>query len=213
MSAMADIDVTTIAKYPPFSFLPEQRITELQSLFSEERGEKNDVRFIRGKTRVRYLYVVASGAAELYYEKGGEKTLRRMLSEGDCFGGISILLNNSLAVRTMRISEDTVFYRLPADDFLMLCDQFDDFKEFFTNTFGKKMLDRSYAEMISRQVESAEKSSSLFNQRVSSIHNPLLFSCPGGMPISDAAAKMTEERTGYLLIQDGKGGFSGIISD
>lgn len=210
---MADIDLTIIAKYPPFSFLPERTITELQPFFSEETGRKNDVKFIRGKTRVRHLYVLATGAAELYYEKNGEKTLRRMLSEGDCFGGISILLNNSLAVRTMWISEDTVFYRLPADNFLMLCDEFDDFKEFFTNTFGKKMLDRSYADMIARQVDSSDRSAPFFHQRINTIPTLSLFSCPGSMTIRDAAAKMTHDDTGYLLVQNEGQQLTGIITD
>jgi CBS domain-containing protein len=210
---MAHIDLTTIAQTPPFSFLPEHTIEELRDHFVQEQGKKNEIKFVRGKTKVASLWVVADGSAELYYEKNGEKTLRRMLSEGDCFGGISILLNKSLAVRTMRVSEDTTFYTLPAKIFLGLCHEFEDFKEFFTNTFGKKMLDRSYAEMISRQVEPAEKTSPFFQQRIYSIHNPLLLSCPASMPIRDAAGRMTEDNSGYLLIQDDQGQYQGIITD
>ena len=210
---MAHIDLTTIAQTPPFSFLPEQKIEELREHFVLEKGKKNEIKFVRGKTKVASLWVVADGSAELYYEKNGEKTLRRMLSEGDCFGGISILLNNSLAVRTMRVSENTTFYTLPAKVFLGLCNEFEDFKEFFTNTFGKKMLDRSYAEMISRQVEPVEKTSPFFQQRIYSIHNPLLLSCPASMPIRDAAGRMTEENSGYLLIQNDQGQYQGIITD
>ena len=210
---MVHIDLTAISQIPPFSFLPEQKIEDLRHQFVVEKGKKNEVKFIRGKTKVSSLWVVADGAAELYYEKNGEKTLRRMLSEGDCFGGISILLNSALAVRTMKISEDTTFYTLPAADFLRLCEEFEDFKEFFTNTFGKKMLDRSYAEMISRQVEPTERTSPFFQQRIYSIHNQTLLSCPATMAIRDAAGKMTEENTGYLLIQNDQGDFQGIITD
>lgn len=210
---MVNIDLTAIAQAPPFSFLPEQKIDELRQHFSEEIAKKNEVIFIRGKTKVNSLWVVAEGSVEIYYEKDGEKTLRRILSEGDCFGGISILLNRARAVRTMKITEDTTFYKLPAAAFLELCEEFEDFKEFFTNTFGKKMLDRSYAEMISRQVEPTERTSPFFQQRIYSIHNPLLLSCPSTMTIRDAAAKMTEENTGYLMVQDSKEGFAGIITD
>ena len=210
---MVHIDLTAISQIPPFSFLPEQKIEDLHHQFVVEQGKKNEVKFIRGKTKVSSLWVVADGAVELYYEKNGEKTLRRMLSEGDCFGGISILLNSALAVRTMKISEDTTFYTLPAADFLRLCEEFEDFKEFFTNTFGKKMLDRSYAEMISRQVEPTERTSPFFQQRIYSIHNPTLLSCPATMVIRDAAGRMTEENTGYLLVQNDQGNFQGIITD
>ena len=210
---MVNIDLTAIAQAPPFSFLPAQKMDELRQHFSEEKAARNEVRFIRGKTKVTSLWVVAEGSAEIYYEKDGEKTLRRILSEGDCFGGISILLNRARAVRTMKITEDTTFYKLPAVIFLELCEEFEDFKEFFTNTFGKKMLDRSYAEMISRQVEPTERTSPFFQQRIYSIHNPILLSCPAAMSIRDAAGKMTEENTGYLLVQNGQGNFQGIITD
>ncbi len=210
---MVNIDLTAIAQAPPFSFLPAQKMDELRQHFSEEKAERNEVRFIRGKTKVTSLWVVAEGSAEIYYEKDGEKTLRRILSEGDCFGGISILLNRARAVRTMKITEDTTFYKLPAAIFLELCEEFEDFKEFFTNTFGKKMLDRSYAEMISRQVEPTERTSPFFQQRIYSIHNPILLSCPAAMSIRDAAGKMTEENTGYLLVQNDQGSFQGIITD
>ena len=210
---MHHLDLTNISQTPPFSFLSEQKMSSLQSHFQEVKGKKDEIRFVRGKSKVEHLYVVASGSAELYYEKGGKKTLRRILSEGDCYGGISMLVNSSLAVRNMKLSEDTTFYKLPKALFLDICEEQEDFKEFFTNTFGKKMLDRSYAEMISRQVESAEKTSPFFHQRVSSIFNPTFISCPAMMSVRDAAEKMTEDETGYLLVQGEGGKIVGIITD
>ncbi|MEJ2136085.1 MAG: hypothetical protein P8X86_12690, partial [Desulfofustis sp.] len=68
---MAPIDLTTIAQTPPFSFLPEQKIEELRHHFVEEKGKKNEVKFVRGKTKVSSLWVVVDGSAELYYEKNG----------------------------------------------------------------------------------------------------------------------------------------------
>ncbi len=210
---MPNIDLNILSQSPPFSFLPEDRLKELLSDFRVEPAEKNTVAFISGKTKVKALYVVAAGSAQLYFEKSGEKTLRRMLYEGDCFGGISMLLNNGLAVRTMEIVEDTTFYVLPVGVFLGLCDTYEDFREFFTNTFGQKMLDRSYAEMISHQIGPAEKTSPFYQQRIYSISSTTLHSCPESMLIRDAAARMTEENSGYLMIQDGNGGYTGIITD
>jgi len=210
---MAAIDLNILSQSPPFSFLPQGRLKELSSDFKTKQARKNTVTFVSGKTRVKALYMVATGSAELYYEKNGEKTLRRKLSEGDCFGGISMLLNNGLAVRTMEIVEDTTFYVLPAETFLSLCEEYEDFREFFTNTFGQKMLDRSYAEMISRQIGPAEKTSPFYQQRIYSIFSSTLHSCPESMTIRDAAAKMTEENTGYLMIQDSHGSYGGIITD
>ena len=36
-----------------------------------------------------------------------------MLGEGDIYGGISMLLNDGISVRTLRVTEDAVFYLIP----------------------------------------------------------------------------------------------------
>jgi signal-transduction protein with cAMP-binding, CBS, and nucleotidyltransferase domain len=58
---------------------------------------------------VNHLYVISKGSAELYFEQDQKKILRRLLSEGDCFGGIAMLVNESLAVRSMTLVENTTF--------------------------------------------------------------------------------------------------------
>ena len=65
---MAHIDLTTIAQTPPFSFLPEHTIEELRDHFVQEQGKKNEIKFVRGKTKVASLGEVADGSAELYSE-------------------------------------------------------------------------------------------------------------------------------------------------
>jgi CBS domain-containing protein len=206
-------ELSTLSQTPPFSFLPRQELEQIQDKFLEETGQKNEIKFVERQTKVKHLYLLSRGSAELYFEKGREKVLRRILSEGDCFGGISMLVNNANALRTMKLREDTLFYKLPADIFQNLCEEYEDFKEFFTNTFGKKMLDRSFADMISRQVSGVERSSPFFDQKIGSVYNQSFFSCPATMSIMDAAAKMSEDGSGYLLVKDEAGMMQGIITD
>ena len=171
--------LSTLSQTPPFSFLPRQKLEQIQHKFIAEQGQKNEIKFVERQTKVKHLYLLSRGSAELYFEKGREKVLRRILSEGDCFGGISMLVNNANALRTMKLREDTLFYKLPADIFQKLCDEYEDFKEFFTNTFGKKMLDRSFADMISRQVSGVERSSPFFDQKIGSVYNQSFLQLPG----------------------------------
>jgi CBS domain-containing protein len=206
-------DLTTLSKTPPFSFLPEEKQAEIFGHLSEEKSKKGEVKFVQRQTAVNYLYVISNGSAELYFEQDQEKILRRLLSEGDCFGGISMLANDSLAVRSMTLVEDTTFYKLPQAIFVQLCDDFDDFKEFFTNIFGKKMLDRSYAEILSQQISSPDKGLPFFHQQISSIYNPSYLTCSGATSIRDAACKMTEDDSGYLLVHDKQKRIDGIITD
>ncbi len=44
-----------------------------------------------------------------------------MLGEGDMYGGISMLVNDGIAIRTLRVSEDSYFYILPKEMFLEAC--------------------------------------------------------------------------------------------
>ena len=74
--------------------------------------------------------------------------MRGVLGEGDLYGGISMLINNGIAVRSIRILENTYFYILPKEVFLRLCREHEVFAEYFTGSFGKKMMDRSYASII-----------------------------------------------------------------
>lgn len=206
-------DLTTLAKTPPFSFIPKERQGEIFSRLTEEKSKKGEVKFVQRQTRVNHLYVISDGSAELYFDQDQERILRGLLSEGDCFGGISMLVNESLAVRSMTLVEDTTFYKLPQALFFQLCEEFDHFKEFFTNTFGKKMLDRSYAEIVSRQVSGPDRSLEFFRRPIVTIYNPTFLTCPGSISIKDAACKMSEDDSGYLLVHDEEKRINGIITD
>ena len=134
----------------PFSFLPEEVLETVAAEIALVKYSADTVIFIQDRSTVDYLYILQAGAAERYFEDKGKQILKAVLSEGDLFGGISILLNNSIAVRTLRTTEDTSFYILPQKRFRQLCDSHDAFSEYFTDTFGKRMLDRSYAEIAER---------------------------------------------------------------
>ena len=210
---MRQQDLNTIAKMPPFSFIPEERIQSLFSDFSMETHEKGTILFVQEISKVEFFYIIVKGSAELYFEHEQEKILKGILAEGDTFGGISILMNNSISVRTMKLIEDTVFIKLPASVFLELCTEFDYFKEYFTNTFGKKMLDRSYAGIVARQISAQDSTLPFFNQPISSIFRPNILSCTTGNSIRQAAEKMAVNRSTYIFVKDETGAVAGIITD
>lgn len=210
---MQTFDLSTLAKTPPFSFIPKEKQADIFSQLTKEKSKKGEVKFVQRQTKLTHLYIISAGSAELYFGQDQEKILRGLLSEGDCFGGISMLVNESLAVRSMVLMEDTTFYKLPKALFFQLCDEFDHFKEFFTNTFGRKMLDRSYAEIVSRQVSAPDRSLQFFHQSISSIYNPTCLVCSGSISIKDAACKMSEDDSGYLLLSDDEKVINGIVTD
>jgi CBS domain-containing protein len=150
----------------PFSFLHDDALEQVCETLSMAYFAKGTVLFIQGQTHVEHLYVLHKGSVEKYYEQNGRKILSEVSGEGDFFGGISILLNNGLAVRTMEVTEDASFYLLPKQVFLQTCEEYAAFRDFFTDTFGKRMLNRSYAAIIARTSIPPQESLQLFNQPV-----------------------------------------------
>ncbi|HKK90066.1 MAG TPA: DUF294 nucleotidyltransferase-like domain-containing protein, partial [Desulfobacteraceae bacterium] len=208
---MRQKDLLTIADTVPFSLLPKETMEVLDRDFSVTEHKKGTLLFVQGKSKVEHLYLVARGAVERYFEDDRGKILRARLGEGEIYGGISILMNEGVSVRTLTVAEDSIFYTLPAEKFRELCAAVTAFREYFTNTFGKLMENRSYAGMIAMQ--KSESSLSFFNRPVSAIFKPNLVSCPAGDSIQAAAVKMTKNSTSAIFIRNKENRIQGIVTD
>lgn len=197
----------------PFSFLPEEEIDNAARSLSGISHRRGTVPFVQGKTRVGYLYILKKGAAERYYEEKGEKRLREYLAEGDIYGGISMLLNDGISLRTIEVMEDSVFHILPSQVFLDICRRYSVFSDFFSDTFGKRMLSRSYAAIIAKTLRPEEDSLQLFNQPLSQIYsrNPLF--CDAVTPIRDTAATMARAKSSYAFIRSQNTEQVGIVTE
>ena len=137
-----------LSTLPPFSFLPEEELKNVVAELSLMHYPKNTVLFIQGVSRIENLYIIHKGAAERYYEEDDREILHEFLSEGEMFGGVSILLHEGIAPRMLRVNEDSDLYVLPKQTFLDICSRFEAFSDYFTGMFGKRMLDKSYATII-----------------------------------------------------------------
>ncbi len=210
---MPDAVLTFLSKLAPFSFLPEADLEKMAAAISIINYPKDTVLFAQGRSKIDFLYIIQKGAAERYFEENDEKTLRGMLGEGDMYGGISMLVNNGTAIRTLRVIEDSYFYILPREQFLEACNQHEAFSDFFTDTFGKRMLDRSYAEIIARNRIPGEQTTEVFNRPVETIYNKDLVFCEQNMPIQAAAAVMSEHNTSSIFVREPRGKFVGVVTD
>lgn len=210
VSGQAKIFLSGVA---PFSFLPEEAVELAATEISMVFHTKGTVLFSQGRTRVGYLYILHKGSAERYYERNGEKSMRDILAEGDIYGGISMLINDGLSVRTMEVTEDAYFYLLPKELFLKLCRTHEVFSEFFTDTFGKRMLDKSYAALLARTTTPPEEGVQLFNQSVQQIcSRATVFGTPD-MTIQQVAMRMHQENSTYLMVPSSNPRTAGIITE
>ena len=197
----------------PFTFLPEDEIEQTAKQLSRASFPKGAVLFVQGRTRLGYLYILQKGAAERYYEENGEKTMRELLSEGDLYGGISMLLNDGISVRTMEVVEDASFCLLPSNLFLDLCKKYSAFSDFFSDTFGKRMLSRSYAAIIAKTLSAQDDSLQFFNQPLSQIYARDPVFCDADMSIRDTASAMARQKSSYAFIRSSTPHQVGIVTE
>ena len=197
----------------PFSLLPENVLKNISREFSIVHYSSGTRLFYQGKSRVEYLYIVQEGAVERYYGEGENKTLRGVLGEGDIYGGISMLVNNGIAVRSIRILENTYFYILPKAVFLKLCSEQKVFAEYFTGAFGKQMMDKSYASIIKNEAGGIDSATQFFNLQVENIYHKNILSCSEDTAIQQAASLMSDRKCSSIFIKNQGGDYTGVVTD
>ncbi|MBT5545581.1 MAG: CBS domain-containing protein [Desulfobacula sp.] len=197
----------------PFSLLPQDKQKTINNHFSFENHKKGSILLIQEITKVDKLYVLSKGSAQYYFQENFAKTLKKNLKEGDNFGGISILMNDSMSTRTLEVLEDSTFMTLDAHIFSKVCEEFKEFKEYFTAEFGKCMLNKSYAGIILRHIRDKEFNLPFFNQPISAMFKPNIATCPMDTSIKNAAKKMTQSASSAILIRNGKKKIQGIVTD
>jgi CBS domain-containing protein len=197
----------------PFSFLPEPEIAGIASELSVVFYPKDQIVFTQGNSRIDALHIIQRGAAERYFEESSHITLRDQISEGSLFGGISMLLNNSISIRSLKTTEDTHFYTWPRQRFLDVCNRFESFSEYFTDIFGKRMLDRSYASIVAQTIHPREESLQYLNQSIDGLYKREIVFCLMDMTIQAAAELMTRHHCSSILVKNNQGDFIGIVTD
>ncbi len=206
-------ELDRLSKYVPFSFLPQWELESLLDKISLESYNKGTMLFVQGTTPIDRIYIFKTGSGDRYFDQGKKKILRGKLGEGEIIGGISILLNNSIIIRTLVLTEDSEFYLLSSDDFLELCNMYDYFKEYFTNIFGKQMLDRSYAGIVSTHAKEEDPSLLFFSQPIAGICCSSLVTCNHDTSIKTAALQMTRHGISSIFIKNSQGAINGIVTD
>jgi len=202
-----------LAEVAPFSFLPEEALRTIAPRLSNVYYPADTVIFVQNESRVDQLFVLQKGAAERYFEEENEKLLRAKLGEGSVFGGISMLVNDMIAVRTFRTTEESYFYTLRAKDFFELCSRYEAFSEFFTDAFGKRMLDRTYAEIVARNLTPRTDALQFLNQPVSTLFTPDLVDCSEDTTIQQAADIMSRQGCSSILIHNADKEYTGVVTD
>jgi CBS domain-containing protein len=203
-----------LSKLPPFTFLPEEELRKTALEVSLKRCAGETELFVQGRSRFEHLHIICKGAVERYYKEDDHDILHEFLSEGDMFGGVSMLVHEGISARMLRTKADTDFYLLPKKVFMDICSRYGAFSDYFTDIFGKLMLDRSFAEIIAKSMQAKDEViPQFFNQPVGSIYARDLVSCETGVSIQEAAVMMSRRRCSSIFVREPGGEFVGIVTD
>lgn len=195
---------------PPFSFLPEDEIVTLGESTAIIHHHADKILFIKDRSRIGYLYILKKGSAEVSYYTGDQKTMNGMLSEGDIYGGVSILLNNGISMRTLKVKKDSEFYIIPKQTFLDLCARYEIFYQCLLQADTQPVLCRA---IITKTMQPQNETLQLINQPVTSLYSPKFSLGHVNMTIRQAAKAMRRDKTSFLLIEDTDKKRHGIVTE
>ncbi|EGQ8156030.1 DUF294 nucleotidyltransferase-like domain-containing protein [Vibrio alginolyticus] len=114
-----------ISQYPPFDDLPEEQLRKI-AFNAEVAYFRQGTKILNFGDTIRDLYMVRSGAVEIYRRKG---ELYNRIDAGGLFGQMGLLMNNRVRMPAKAI-EDTLVYCIPENIFNELCDEFENFADY-----------------------------------------------------------------------------------
>ena len=197
----------------PFSFLPDDELDCIADEMTVVQYPKGTIPFVQGASRIGYLYILQTGSAERYFEENGGRMLQELMGEGDIYGGISMLLHDGISVRTVKILETATFYLFPKKRFLEICRDYESVTEFFTDIFGKRMLEKSYASVVAKNMAPRQESLQFFNQHVGGIYSREPIFGTVSLAIREAAEIMAGKKISALYLKSETDACVGVVTE
>jgi len=177
-----------ISQFPPFDNLPEEKQQQV-ALQIEVSYYRADSMILNFGDEIHDLYLIRSGAVEIYRRKG---ELYNRIDEGALFGQLGLLMNNRIRMPAKAI-EDTLLYCIPEDMFNSLYEEFDSFADFVEVEDSARL--RS---VVSTHTDANDLTTS--KVRTLLTRDPFLIAKDESIQV--AAQTMAEESTSSLLVTD-----------
>jgi len=177
-----------ISQFPPFDNLPEEKQQQV-ALQIEVSYYRADSMILNFGDEIHDLYLIRSGAVEIYRRKG---ELYNRIDEGALFGQMGLLMNNRIRMPAKAI-EDTLLYCIPEEMFNSLYDEFDTFADFVEVEDSARL--RS---VVSTHTDANDLTTS--KVRTLLTRDPFLIAKDETIQV--AAQTMAEESTSSLLVTD-----------
>ncbi|WP_044002483.1 DUF294 nucleotidyltransferase-like domain-containing protein [Hymenobacter swuensis] len=201
----------------PFNLLPEEVVRGVVGLLEEVQYSSEKLLYQQDASKLRSLDIIAEGAYDtFFYDSDQHKRLPETYGPGTCYGGMSILLNKKRSLRTVAVRKGTRVLQLPRRDFRALCLAYEPFFHYFTARYGERMLDEEYAHFVKPAAPPEQNylvADQLFSRRISTLEVRQLVTCPGELPIYEAAQRMAAAKVSCLFVTDAHEAITGYCTD
>jgi CBS domain-containing protein len=201
----------------PFDALSEDVLLGVVELLQEVRYTKDTPIYHQEVTKMRGVDIIAEGEYEaFFYDSEHNKRVIELHHTGYCYGGVSVLLNRKKSLRSVIAKKGTVVYFLHRKDFRALCQTNEEFFQFFTAEFGKRMVNDEYAHFVKRPTTLEQNyiaSDQLYSRKIESLEYRALVSCRYDTPIYAVAKWMAEQKVSCSFVKDAQDNIIGYVTD
>ena len=201
----------------PFNLLPTDVVAHTASLLIETSFKKEAIIYRQEISKLKGIDIIVEGAFEaFFYNANQNKRVVEMYNSGDCYGGISTLLNQKKSLRTVIVKKDTLVYTLLRKDFNLLCQTYELFYKYFTDLFGQKMLNEEFAHFYKNPTNSEKKyisTEQLYSRRIESIEYRDIVWCYADTPVYQAAIVMKQQKISCLFVKNEDSKIIGFVTD
>jgi CBS domain-containing protein len=183
------IEIASFLKlYPPFNSLPEETVNHVATQI-EISYYRSGADIFKFGDPIHDLGLIRSGSVEIYRRNG---ELYNRLSEGDLFGQMGLLMNNTMRLPSKAL-EDTLIYFIPESVFTTLCDQFEEFAFF---------VELDEHNRLKEAVSNSNDANELMISKVTALISLEPVTISQDASIRQAAEKMSKDSVSSLLIMD-----------
>ena len=212
-SVVTDSVVAFLRSIPPFQFLSFSELSRLAAQMTLEFFPKDTVILSAGHPASESLYVVHKGGVKLALRSQvGKQLVLDMRSEGEIFGLLSVL-GKDLARLDVTAMEDTLCYRIPAEEMQRLMSSNAEVSHYLLRTSLTRYMDRSLEELRTQTGLMGDTERLLYSLAVSDVPSSAPLLCPQSTTIREAAQMLAKSKATCVFVTDASGQAVGIVTD
>ena len=212
-SVVTDSVVAFLKNVPPFQFLSLPELSRLAGTMTLEFFPKDTVILSAGHPASESLYVVHKGGVKLHLRSQvGKQLVLDLRSEGEIFGLLSIM-SKDLARLDVTAIEDTLCYRVPAEQMQRLISSNAEVSNYLLRTSVTRYMDRSLQELRTQTGLMGDTERLLYSLSVSEVPSSPPLLCKQDTTIREAAQMLARSKATCVFVVDASGSAVGIVTD